>query len=72
MALLPFAPLVWSDTEIAATVSCRALRRCSVATLLAMALRFKVIRLGPDRLATVIQDPLTIVVYFAVADAIVG
>jgi hypothetical protein len=37
-----------------------------------MVLPFTLIRLGPDRLATVTQDLLSIVVYFAVAAAIVG
>jgi magnesium transporter len=69
----PFALAVWGDASIAATVSLALLVSCSVATIVAMALPYAIARFGRDPafgagpLATVIQDLLSIVAYFAVA-----
>ena len=73
----PFALLVWDDADVAAAVSIALFVSCSIATMVAMALPYALARLGHDPafgsgpLATVIQDLLSIVVYFAVATALV-
>jgi magnesium transporter len=76
-AFFPFARLVWGDTAVAAAVALALLASCSVATLVAMALPYLLHRLGRDPafgagpLATVIQDLLSILIYFAIAAALV-
>jgi hypothetical protein len=72
VAFPAFALLAWSDTEVAATVAVALFVAVRSRPLLAMVLPFTLIRLGPDRLATVIQGLTSIVVYFGVAAAIVG
>jgi magnesium transporter len=73
----PFAFLVWGDADVAAAVSVALVVSCSIATIVAMALPYALSRLGRDPafgsgpLATVIQDLLSIIVYFAVAGALV-
>jgi magnesium transporter len=73
----PFALVVWSETDVAAAVALALFVSCSIATIVAMALPYALSRLGRDPafgsgpLATVIQDLLSIVVYFAVAVALV-
>jgi magnesium transporter len=73
----PFANLVWDDPDVAAAVSIALFVSCSIATVVAMALPYALARLGRDPafgsgpLATVIQDLLSILVYFAVATALV-
>lgn len=73
---LPFALAAWNDARVAAAVSLALLASSSIATLVAMALPYTLNRLGRDPaygsgpLATVIQDLLSIIVYFAVATAI--
>jgi magnesium transporter len=73
----PFAFAVWGDAAVAAAVAISLGISCSVATLVAMALPYGLHRLGRDPafgsgpLATVIQDLLSIVAYFAVASLLV-
>ncbi len=74
----PFATLVWGDSTVALAVSLALLASCSIATLVAMTLPWLFDRFGLDPafgsgpLATVIQDLLSIAVYFAVAITLVG
>lgn len=75
---MPFALLVWDDAGLALAVSLALLASCAIATLVAMLLPWVLPRLGTDPafgagpLATVIQDLLSIVIYFAVAIPIAG
>jgi magnesium transporter len=77
-AFLPFAWVVWGSGSVAVAVSLALLATCSIATLVAMALPYALHRLGHDPafgsgpLATVVQDLLSILVYFAVAIAVTG
>jgi magnesium transporter len=72
-----FAALGWGDTEIAAGVGVALFASCSVATLIAIILPTSLQRLGLDPafgsgpLATVLEDLLTIAVYFTILSAIV-
>jgi magnesium transporter len=72
-AFFPFALAAWGDGRVAGTVALSLVASCSIATLVAMLLPYLLARLGRDPafgsgpLATVIQDVLSIVVYFAVA-----
>jgi magnesium transporter len=69
----PFALLAWGDGRVAGAVAISLTISCSVATVVAMALPYALARLGRDPafgsgpLATVIQDLLSILAYFAVA-----
>jgi magnesium transporter len=69
----PFAFLIWDDGDVALTVALAMFASCSIATTVAMALPFGLRRLGFDPafgsgpLATVIQDLLSILIYFAIA-----
>lgn len=75
-SFFPFALVVWDDSSIAAAVSLALFVSCSIATVVAMALPYLLSRLGRDPafgsgpLATVIQDLLSILVYFAIALAL--
>jgi magnesium transporter len=75
-AFFPFAYLVWGDGRVAATVALALLASTATATGVAMALPYALDRLGRDPafgsgpLATVVQDLLSIVIYFAVAVAL--
>ena len=72
-AFLPFALLAWGDVDVAVAVALALVASCSVATVVAMALPIAFQRLGRDPafgsgpLATVIQDLLSIAIYFAIA-----
>jgi len=74
---LPVVVLVWGNTEVAWAVSIAFLVASSSATLIAMALPALIHRLGKDPaygagpLSTVIQDLLSLVIYFLTASAIV-
>ena len=74
----PVALLRWGDSEVAITVSLSLLAACSVATLIAMVLPWVIRRLGKDPafgsgpLATVIQDLLSILIYFVIASYVVA
>lgn len=69
----PFAVIGWGDTEVAAAVAAALMASCSIATAVAMALPAAFQRLGRDPafgsgpLATVVQDLLSIALYFAIA-----
>jgi len=69
----PFAAHGWGDERIAAAVALALFAACSTATAIAMALPAIFQRLGYDPafgagpLATVLQDLLSIAVYFAIA-----
>jgi magnesium transporter len=73
-----FALVVWNELDVAIAVSLALLASCSLATIIALALPWLLSRAGRDPafgsgpLATVLQDLLSIVVYFALARAIVG
>jgi magnesium transporter len=75
---LPVAFFRWGDSEVAIAVSLSLFAACSVATLIAMALPGVIHRLGWDPafgsgpLATVIQDLLSILIYFVIASYVVG
>lgn len=74
----PVGLLRWGEADVALAVSVALLAACSVATMVAMALPWAFHRLGTDPafgsgpLATVVQDLLSILIYFGVAMAIVG
>jgi magnesium transporter len=76
-AFFVFCLAVWDDAEVAATVGISLGISCSIASVVAMALPYGLARLGRDPafgsgpLATVIQDLLSIVAYFAVASVLV-
>ena len=76
-AFFAFALGVWGETRVAAAVAIALLVSASIATVVAMSLPYGLARLGRDPafgsgpLATVIQDLLSILVYFAVASALV-
>lgn len=77
-AFFPVALWRWGDGEVAIAVSVSLLAACSVATLIAMALPWTIRRLGKDPafgsgpLATMVQDLLSILIYFAIASSVVG
>ena len=77
-AFFPVALWHWGDGEVAIAVSVSLLAACSVATLIAMALPWAIRRLGKDPafgsgpLATMVQDLLSILIYFAIASSVVG
>jgi magnesium transporter len=74
----PFALIGWGDGDVALGVSLALLCSCSIATAVAMALPIALRRLGFDPafgsgpLATVIQDLLSIAIYFAIAVPLVS
>ncbi len=74
---LPIGALLWGRTDVAVAVALSLVAACSTATVVAMALPWLLHRLGRDPafgsgpLATVVQDLLSLVIYFAVAAAIV-
>jgi magnesium transporter len=69
----PFAVVGWGDADVALGVSLALFCSCSIATAVAMALPIALGRLGFDPafgsgpLATVLQDLLSIAIYFAIA-----
>jgi magnesium transporter len=68
----------WGDSDVALTVSLSLLAATSVATLVAMALPWAIQRIGLDPafgsgpLATVIQDLLSILIFFTIASVVVA
>jgi magnesium transporter len=68
----------WEERELAVTVAVSLLAACSTATIAAMTLPWLLDRLGLDPafgsgpLATVVQDLLSIVIYFVIATTVVG
>lgn len=77
LAFFPMALWRWRDSNVALAVSLALLAACSTATFVALLLPWVFQRLGRDPaygtgpLATVIQDLLSILIYFAIATAIV-
>jgi magnesium transporter len=69
----PFVFVAWGEASVAAAVALSLAISCAIATVVAMALPYTLARFGRDPafgsgpLATVIQDLLSIVAYFAVA-----
>lgn len=78
IVFFPIAWWRWGDGEVAIVVSASLLAACSVATLIAMVLPWAIGRLGKDPafgsgpLATVIQDLLSILIYFIIASSLLG
>ena len=76
-AFFPFALAVWGNARVAAVVALALVVSCSVASLVALALPYVIAARGGDPafgagpLATVIQDLLSIVAYFAIATILV-
>jgi magnesium transporter len=76
-AFFAFAQGVWGESGVAATVAIALFVSASIATVIAMSLPYALARLGRDPafgsgpLATVVQDLLSILVYFAVATVLV-
>ena len=77
-ASYPLVLFGWHDAQVAAAVSVALLAASTIATTIAMALPWLLQRLGKDPafgagpLGTVIQDLLSIVIYFSAAAAIVS
>jgi magnesium transporter len=77
-ASYPLVLFGWHDAQVAAIVSVALLASCTIATTVAMVLPWLLQRLGKDPafgagpLATVIQDLLSIVIYFSAAAIILG
>lgn len=75
---LPVALLRWGNGEVALAVALSLLVACSMANLIALTLPWALHRLGKDPafgsgpLATVIQDLLSILVYFVISSMILG
>lgn len=75
---LPTVWLVLGSSELAITLSLSLVAACAVATVVAMSLPWLMSRGGRDPaygsgpLATVVQDLLSLVIYFAIASAILG
>lgn len=73
VAFFPFALAAWGNLRVGLIVSLALFVSSSIATVVAMALPYLLARLGKDPafgsgpLATVIQDLLSIAVYFAIA-----
>jgi magnesium transporter len=73
---LPLVLWRWGEADVALCVGLSVLAACSMATITAMALPWLLDALGLDPafgsgpLATVIQDLLSILVYFGIASAI--
>jgi magnesium transporter len=76
--LTPFVLLRWGDADLAVTVGLALFGACSTATAVAMALPWAFHKAGRDPafgsgpLATVIQDLLSILIYFTVASQLLA
>jgi magnesium transporter len=75
---IPTTALLWGDTRLAVAVGIALLGACSVGTVVALVLPALLARAGADfafgsgPLATVVQDLLSIVLYFVVVVTMVG
>ena len=75
---LPAVWLILGSAELALTLSLSLVAACAVATVVAMSLPWMMAKLGRDPafgsgpLATVLQDLLSLVMYFAIASAILA
>ncbi len=78
LIFLPLSILRWGQTRVCLSVALSLFAACSTATLVAMAMPWFFRRLGRDPafgsgpLGTVIQDLISILVYFLIAKSIVG
>jgi magnesium transporter len=76
--MFPIILLRWGTADVAVAVAVALFSACSVASLLAMSLPWGLRRLNYDPafaagpLATVIQDLVSVLIYFAACRAIVG
>jgi magnesium transporter len=76
-AFLPVGVLGWGRGDVAVAVALALLGACSTATVVAMTLPWLLQRLGRDPafgsgpLATVVQDLLSVLIYFAIGSAII-
>jgi magnesium transporter len=77
MAFWPLGFALWGQADIAVAVAVALFAACSTATVVAMALPWLLYRSGRDPafgsgpLATVVQDLMSLVIYFAVVALIV-
>ena len=77
LLFFPFVLLAWGDVRVAGTAAIALFVSASIATVVAMGLPYALARAGRDPafgsgpLATVVQDLLSIIVYFAVAALLV-
>jgi magnesium transporter len=77
-AFVPIGLLLWGDVDVIFAVAVSLFAACSTATFVAMSLPWAFSRLGRDPafgsgpLATVIQDLLSLLMYFALASWLVG
>jgi magnesium transporter len=77
LAFLPMGVVFWGDARVAVAVALSLLAACSTATVVAMVLPWLLGRLGRDPafgsgpLSTVVQDLLSLLIYFWVASLIV-
>jgi magnesium transporter len=77
-ATFPVIVAIWGDPKVAAAVAVALFAACTIATAVAMALPWLLHRLGTDPaygagpLATVVQDLLSIVIYFLAAAQILA
>jgi magnesium transporter len=78
LAFLPLGLVLWDDTRVVVAVAASLLAACSTATVVAMSLPWALSRLGRDPafgsgpLATVVQDLLSLVIYFWLASILVN
>jgi magnesium transporter len=75
---VPFGLILWNEVDVVLAAAIALLAACSTATVVAMALPWLLHRLGRDPafgsgpLATVVQDLLSLVIYFGVASLVIG
>jgi magnesium transporter len=78
VATYPIILILWGEPQVAGAVAAALLAACAIATTVAMALPWLLSRLNVDPaygagpLATVVQDLLSIVIYFAAATVILA
>jgi magnesium transporter len=78
LLIYPVVRFGWHDARIAMIVALSLFAACSVATVVALALPVLLLRAGVDPafgagpLATVIQDLLSLLIYFAIATQLIG
>lgn len=78
LLFLPFSFVLFDNADVATAVVLALLAACSTATIVAMTLPWVLARLGLDPafgagpLATVVQDLLSILIYFAIVLVVVG
>lgn len=76
VAFYPLAVLAWGNAQVALAAAVSLLAACSTATVVAMALPYLFTRMGRDPaygsgpLGTVVQDLLSIIIYFTISSAL--